>query len=44
MGSLLTILALQAFAVEYRLALEFRCPVQLDEYSAAVDWVQGDGG
>ncbi|KAH6632846.1 Alpha/Beta hydrolase protein [Chaetomium tenue] len=31
-------------AVEYRLAPEFRYPVQLDEYSAVVDWVQGDGG
>ncbi|KAH6855552.1 alpha/beta hydrolase fold-domain-containing protein [Chaetomium sp. MPI-CAGE-AT-0009] len=32
------------FAVDYRLAPEFRYPVQLDEYSAVVDWVQGDGG
>ncbi|KAK3293807.1 Alpha/Beta hydrolase protein [Chaetomium fimeti] len=32
------------FAFDYRLAPEFRYPVQLDEYSAVVDWVQGYGG
>ncbi|KAL0471310.1 alpha/beta hydrolase [Neurospora intermedia] len=34
----------QVYAVEYRLAPEFKYPVQLDEYSAVIDWVQGEGG
>lgn len=33
----------QVYAVEYRLAPEFRYPTQLDEYCAVVDWLQGDG-
>lgn len=35
---------LQIYAVEYRLAPEFRYPVQLDEYSAVIDWLQGNAG
>jgi acetyl esterase/lipase len=35
---------LQVYAVEYRSAPEFRDPVQLDECSAVIDWVQGEGG
>ncbi|KAK4184239.1 hypothetical protein QBC35DRAFT_525651 [Podospora australis] len=34
----------QVYAVEYRLAPEFRYPVQLDEYDAVIDFVQGEGG
>ncbi|CCC05159.1 hypothetical protein SMACR_07896 [Sordaria macrospora] len=34
----------QVYAVEYRLAPEFKYPTQLDEYSAVIDWVQGEGG
>lgn len=34
----------QVYVVEYRLAPEFKYPVQLDEYSAVIDWVQGEGG
>lgn len=34
----------QVYAVEYRLAPEFKYPTQLDEYSAVTDWVQGEGG
>ena len=32
------------FAVEYRLAPEWQFPIQLDEYSAVLDWVCGIGG
>lgn len=32
------------FGVEYRLAPEWRFPTQLDEYSAVIDWLQGNGG
>ncbi|KAI9740902.1 MAG: hypothetical protein M1818_004508 [Claussenomyces sp. TS43310] len=35
---------LQVYAVEYRLAPEWRFPVQLDEYEAVVEWLQGDCG
>ncbi|KAK4158979.1 Alpha/Beta hydrolase protein [Cladorrhinum sp. PSN259] len=34
----------QIYCVEYRLAPEFRYPVQLDEYDAVIDWLQGEGG
>lgn len=34
----------QVYAVEYRLAPEFRYPTQLDEYSAVIDALQGDFG
>lgn len=34
----------QVYAVEYRLAPEFRFPVQLDEYDAVIDAVQGEFG
>jgi acetyl esterase/lipase len=34
----------QVYAVEYRLAPEWRFPTQLDEYKAVVQWVQGEGG
>lgn len=34
----------QIYAVEYRLAPEFRYPTQLDEYSAVIDWLHGQGG
>lgn len=30
--------------MEYRLAPEFRYPVQLDEYDAVIDWLQGEAG
>ncbi|OSC99103.1 hypothetical protein PYCCODRAFT_1438711 [Trametes coccinea BRFM310] len=36
--------ACQVYAVEYHRAPEYRYPVQLDEYSAVVDWVQGPEG
>ena len=35
---------MQAYAVDYRLALEWRFPTQLDEYVAVVAWVQGHEG
>jgi acetyl esterase/lipase len=34
----------QVYAVDYRLAPEFRYPIQLDEYSAVIDWLQTEGG
>jgi acetyl esterase/lipase len=34
----------QIYAADYRLAPEFRHPVQLDEYSAIIDALQGDFG
>ncbi|TIA16661.1 hypothetical protein D6C80_04384 [Aureobasidium pullulans] len=34
----------QVYGVDYRLAPEYRFPIQLDEYSAVIDWLQGDGG
>lgn len=34
----------QVYAVEYRLAPEWRFPTQLDEYSAVIDALQGDFG
>lgn len=34
----------QIYAVEYRLAPEFRYPTQLDEYSAVIDALQSDFG
>ncbi|KAH0347008.1 hypothetical protein KCU81_g3740, partial [Aureobasidium melanogenum] len=34
----------QVYGVDYRLAPEYRFPVQLDEYSAVIDWLQGEGG
>lgn len=34
----------QIYAIEYRLAPKFRYPTQLDEYSAIIDWLQGQGG
>ncbi|KAK4158222.1 hypothetical protein C8A00DRAFT_39417 [Chaetomidium leptoderma] len=34
----------QVYAVDYRLAPEFRYPIQLDEYCAVIDWLQSDGG
>ncbi|KAK0712327.1 Alpha/Beta hydrolase protein [Apiosordaria backusii] len=34
----------QVYCVEYRLAPEFRYPVQLDEYDAVIDWVQSAEG
>lgn len=34
----------QVYAVEYRLAPEWRYPVQLDEYDAVIDALQGDFG
>ncbi|KAL2262405.1 hypothetical protein VTK26DRAFT_1454 [Humicola hyalothermophila] len=33
----------QIYAIEYRLAPEFRYPTQLDEYSAVIDWLQNEG-
>jgi acetyl esterase/lipase len=33
----------QVYAVECRLAPEWRFPTQLDEYVAVVEWVQGKG-
>ncbi|CZR52818.1 uncharacterized protein PAC_02695 [Phialocephala subalpina] len=32
------------YAVEYRLALEWRFPTQLDEYVAVAEWLHGSGG
>lgn len=34
----------QVYAVEYRLAPEWKFPVQLDEYDAVVDWLQSGEG
>lgn len=34
----------QVYAVEYKLAPEFRFPTQLDEYDAVIDALQGDFG
>ena len=34
----------QVYAVEYRLAPEWRFPTQLDEYMRVVEWVQTEGG
>ncbi|KAL3477182.1 Alpha/Beta hydrolase protein [Aspergillus californicus] len=34
----------QIYAVEYRLSPEFRFPVQLDEYDAVIDALQGETG
>jgi acetyl esterase/lipase len=34
---------MQVYAVEYRLAPEWRFPTQLDEYVAVVEWVQVKG-
>ncbi|WVR08950.1 hypothetical protein IAU60_006009 [Kwoniella sp. DSM 27419] len=34
----------QVYGVDYRLAPEYRYPIQLDEYSAVIDWLQGEGG
>ena len=34
----------QIYAVEYKLAPEFRYPTQLDEYDAVIDALQGDFG
>ncbi|KAE9405707.1 hypothetical protein BT96DRAFT_915913 [Gymnopus androsaceus JB14] len=34
----------QVWAVDYRLAPEYRFPTQLDEYSFVIDWAQGKGG
>jgi acetyl esterase/lipase len=34
----------QVYAVEYRLAPEWRFPTQLDEYEAVIAWLQGEGG
>ncbi|KAF2636627.1 hypothetical protein P280DRAFT_501185 [Massarina eburnea CBS 473.64] len=34
----------QVYAIDYRLAPEFRFPTQLDEYSAIIDWLQSTGG
>jgi len=33
----------QVYAVDYRLAPEFRYPTQLDEYCAVIDWLYADG-
>jgi acetyl esterase/lipase len=33
----------EVYAVECRLAPEWRFPTQLDEYVAVVEWVQGKG-
>ncbi|THY27161.1 hypothetical protein D6D01_04211 [Aureobasidium pullulans] len=35
---------IQVYGVDYKLAPEYRFPIQLDEYSAVIDWLQGDGG
>lgn len=32
------------YAIDYRLAPEFKFPVQLDEYSCLIDWLQSEGG
>ncbi|MCJ1382056.1 hypothetical protein MMC17_005168 [Xylographa soralifera] len=34
----------QVYAVEYKLAPEWRFPTQLDEYSCVVEWLQNEGG
>lgn len=34
----------QVYAVEYRLAPEWRFPTQLDEYIAVAEWLHGEGG
>jgi acetyl esterase/lipase len=34
----------QVYAVEYRLAPEWRFPTQLDEYVTVTQWLQGEGG
>ncbi|TVY50619.1 Arylesterase [Lachnellula cervina] len=34
----------QVYAVEYRLAPEWRFPTQLDEYVAVAKWLHGEGG
>ena len=34
----------QVYAVEYRLAPEWRFPTQLDEYSCVLEWLRNDGG
>ncbi|PVH83808.1 hypothetical protein DL98DRAFT_615131 [Cadophora sp. DSE1049] len=34
----------QVYAVEYRLAPEWRYPTQPDEYLAVIEWLQGEGG
>ncbi|OJJ30883.1 hypothetical protein ASPWEDRAFT_746495 [Aspergillus wentii DTO 134E9] len=34
----------QVYAVEYRLAPEWKFPTQLDEYKTVVEWVQNGGG
>jgi acetyl esterase/lipase len=34
----------QVYAVEYRLAPEWRFPTQLDEYVCVLEWVRGEGG
>jgi acetyl esterase/lipase len=36
--------SVQVYAVEYRLAPEWRFPTQLDEYEAVIAWLQGEGG
>lgn len=36
--------SVQVYAVEYRLAPEWQFPTQLDEYQAALQWVQNEGG
>jgi acetyl esterase/lipase len=32
------------YGIDYRLAPEHKFPTQLDEYSAVIDWLQGEGG
>ncbi|CAN9155395.1 unnamed protein product [Alternaria alternata] len=34
----------QVYAIDYRLAPEFKFPTQLDEYDTVIDWLQGGGG
>lgn len=34
----------QVYAVEYRLAPEWKFPTQLDEYVAVAEWLHGEGG
>ena len=36
--------SVQVYAVEYRLAPEWRFPTQLDEYEAVIAWLQVEGG
>ena len=36
--------SLRVYAIEYKLAPEFHYPVQLDEYDAVIDALQGDFG